>query len=68
MYSSILCLTNFNLDTVHGQNQLICNIALKSCHISSQNAYISESKLDGGLKLGQNIQKCILDYWPQTNS
>ena len=42
--------------TEHGQNQLICHFALKICHISSQNGYISATKLGGGLKIGQNIR------------
>ena len=43
----------------HGQNQLICHFALKTCHISSENGYISETKLDVGLKIGQNIRNAL---------
>ena len=40
----------------HGQNQLIGHFAVNICHISSQNGYISATKLAGGLKIGQNIR------------
>ena len=42
--------------TEQGQNQLICHFALKTCHISSQNGYFTETKQGGGLKIGQNIR------------
>ena len=55
--SSFMAQLILDCNTVeHGQNQLICHFAMKTCHISSQNGYISEIKLVEGLKIGQNIK------------
>ena len=37
----------------------MCHFVLKTCHISSQNGYISETKPGGGLKIGQNIRNAF---------
>ena len=58
--SNFMDSTNLHCNTVeHRQNQLICHFAMKTCHISSQNGYISETKLVEGLKIGQNIKNVL---------
>ena len=49
----------------HSQNQLIYHFALKTCHISSQNVYIFETKLGGEQTIGllyRILMRCFVIF------